>query len=130
MHDKTTTVDKLKAIETLKANRSKHENEYKTALAGYKKKLARRLQSELDRLNTTAETNTFVLSIGLVVPEHHLNEYDEYLALLEWSHGETIEVTMDEFRHFIMNNWSWSRSWNQTLVFYSDIDDLSEIEPD
>ena len=87
--------------------------------------MAKQLTSELERLSELEEKESFSLSIGLTKPDHYLNDYDTFIALLKLDISDAVELDMQEFQCYILDQWSWKTRWGTTLKFYSDIDDLS-----
>lgn len=124
MHEgRIITVEKKRLTETITQNREAHKKEYLEALAGYKVKLTKVLEENLQKLNDCPEDKSFNLKLGLSTPSHHLKDYDRYLEMLEWETEDKIDITESDFRNLVQDEWSWKAGWGATLSFYSDVDD-------
>ena len=123
--EKLITVNGGRALEQVKRNREKHEVEYILALEFYKKKLAAKLLQQLNKLKDSKDAFTVNLGKLATPPRNHLKDYDLHIDVMVWEQGELINLTLTEFNNIIRNNWDWSNDWNKTVVFLSDIDDLS-----
>lgn len=115
---KTVRVAKNSLLAKLKENRSKHIQDYKTALEGY--------HLEVERLVHEASTNlkqdkTFYAT-GLFIhespPEDHTKEYDKVIATLELSLDDQFYLTEQDINCYILDNWSWKQNFAATTSKY------------
>ena len=105
-------------IKKLKANREKHSENFEAALVVYHKKVIEVLDEALEAARTGKEYKTY---FNLVKPENMLDEYDEVIGMLEMSLGttsSTIELTQDQYRNYVLDNWSWSKLFAVNTLSY------------
>lgn len=139
----TTLVVVRRAIEHLKDNREKHIEEYQESLAGYKEKFQEKLDSVMTQVKELAEKNYSEIKerldslqeedipnrpnrevlipslvVDLEVPRNHVEAYDEAIALLDWDNRETIELTREQFRRYILDKWDWSVGFESVTKLY------------
>jgi hypothetical protein len=133
--ERTVTINREKLVAKLKENRALHAKIYVEAGAGYleacvehmkkvRRNYARALKqieeqvplpaegvrwSELDAEDETPQA-----------PTHSLNAYDEAIELFSWHEAEQVKLTVEEFRHYVLDKWGWKRSWLETSSTYSE----------
>jgi hypothetical protein len=123
MHEKRKiTVNKLDLLRTIHENRDRHQKEYLEALAGYKAELANKLQEQLEKLRDTEIDKEFKLKIDIVVPSHHLQDYDKYINMIHWEVNKDIEITSTEFDNLIRDEWHWTGGFKHAYNTFSGID--------
>lgn len=115
---KTVKVLKTKLAEILKANRADHRDIFLKAQEGYREAVIQLLDEELKSARTGKDVQ-IVRFISIVQPEDHTKDYDRVLAMLDVSVDETIEITAEEFRNFVQDEWQWSRSWVASASNYT-----------
>mgnify|MGYP001557586933 CR=1 FL=1 len=91
-------------LDHLHENRENHVNEYKDALVGYRKDLIKALKKELKKV----EAGKDYQAVYMQAPENHEDDYDRSIQMLQMSQDAELELTEDEFRQYIMDEWSWS----------------------
>ena len=92
----------------LKKNRANHHKLYLEAKEGYIEAARRAIGAKLDALlSGRAESLVFTL----VVPEDHTSNYDTVIGMLEMTQDEEIELSADEFRTYVQDEWDWMRGW-------------------
>jgi len=110
------TVKKDALLETLRVNRAEHIELYDKAMVEYRK----RAVEELDRrLKEARDGGAISLVISLPVPERHLDDYDRAIAMVEWSIADEIELSEYDFASYVLNQWSWLKSWTQNSLGYT-----------
>ncbi len=101
---KEITVNKAELLAKLGENREKHLQEFNEAMAGYKDAMVAALEGKL----AAAKRGELVDHvINLQRPANHCDDYDRAIGLVTWSVGETFVLTVEEFGHFIQDQWSW-----------------------
>jgi hypothetical protein len=113
-------VNKITAIKAdvlikLQENREQHALDYEAAKAGY-------LETALEEVDALThklmQGEVVALRSSLMVPECHLEDYDRAIQMLTWHHSDTIEITMDEFAHYVQDDWDWKGRWKLTNCSY------------
>ena len=140
--ERTVTVKRTDLLETLKANRVKHQDAYREAVAGYREEAkqsllrqvekARRaiddnaamLDSKIDRFDPYDPMQNQVLVLGQVsftleVPTDHTKSYDVAISMAEWEVGDTIELTQSQFQCFVLDDWDWKEGFENLSKFYA-----------
>ena len=122
-------------IPTIEANREKHLKEYREAsyiyeqkkavLDGFLKDFEQRLKEEAadlaDRLGTEVKPNVGdALYFNLPKPQSHVEHYDTVLTMLRHADpGEPWEVSGEEARAWLEDDWEWSRQFASTVSQYT-----------
>ncbi len=141
---RTVEVNRLKLVETLKANREAHNQNYLEAVEGYKALALEKLQDgyeaakvkldkNLDRGKLALEqfdpsspkdsADWLVLvegiNVELRVPRNFSKEYDAAIDMASWDVRETLELTHAEFQCFVRDQWDWTTDFIRTTAIYS-----------
>jgi len=139
--DRRTVVNVKQLVGQLKKNREKHLKDYEEAVVGYKQEanskiaaeynLAKeRLDKAYDRICKTLREDfdpsqardyiTFCESIRfeLKAPRCYVEVYDQAIEMMIWEKRQTIELTDEEFRCLIMDQWDWAEDFRKTVAFY------------
>lgn len=100
---KAVNVKRSDLISALKANRERHSTEAKEAKAGYLIAVEKALKKALrDLRKGEAKTN-----LGMMPPIDKTSDYDRAIQMMEMSVDETVELTEQEFRQYVQDEWSW-----------------------
>lgn len=116
------TVFKRELIATLSENKAKHAAEYEAAMIGWREKVLQALV-EADRL-FRVDDDISGLNVGytLPAPTNYTEEYDRALEMLRWETADQIQLSEEDFRHLVQNEWAWSRSFNNLSAAYTSRD--------
>jgi hypothetical protein len=109
-------INKTKALEKLRANRAKHQEEYLLALKGHKEILKEYFQEELGSLAVLPEGESWETSYPPPAPHNHLEAYDRHIQMLEWEVDLEVTLTAAEFNNLILDKWDWKEAWGHTMV--------------
>lgn len=110
------TCGKDEILAKLKANREQHSKLVAEAQEGYLAKA----QSELEKkLGALREGKIVGLAFSLKVPKDFSTVYDTTIHMLEAHTGTTIELSADEFRHLVDDEWDWTRDFINANASYS-----------
>lgn len=118
---KETTVNRDKLLETLKKNRAKHAKEYERAMKNWLKRCRASLKHRLgwlDRPKFKAERYDLDFS-ELPKPVNYIKAYDQAIAQVEWEEEETIKLTEQDFKMFILDQWNWTEDFMTTTSAYN-----------
>lgn len=104
----TVSVSVEKLLDTLQINRDGHAAEYAKAKAGYIKVTTGQLNDYIERL-----ANGEMLGRAYIPqpPEDHTGDYDDAIAMMQWSQDATIDLTQDQFKQYVQDDWGWKSSW-------------------
>lgn len=115
----TTKVDKEQLLETLKSNREKHEQDYKTAHKIWEGDVLKRL-SQVRREAGKGDFSHVQFPLNsLPEPRSYLDEYDTAIARVEWEVMSTIELDQHEFGKYVLDQWSFSHDFIGTTSLYN-----------
>lgn len=112
---KTITVPKATLLEKLRENRGQHRQTFEEAWQGYRKHAERDLA---ERLDAVRDGKPFNLKFGLVVPQDHTDDYDTAINMLEWHVGDEMEVSQEEFRQYVEDDWGWKDQFLHSTASY------------
>jgi hypothetical protein len=137
-------VNRVKLIETLKANKDKHIKEYEEAKAGYKAALLEKLDAAFEEAKKTIEKSYVkrkaeigeltdedienqqdyvqllaAVTVQMKVPRSYAKEYEAAIAVAEWDVRETLELSHAEFTCFVRDEWDWKVEFTTTSKMYA-----------
>jgi len=109
-------VDRLELLAALKKNRETHEQMYVEARKGYIDQAKEELEKKLKDLE---DEKNLSLVFSINPPIRKTEIYDTAIDMLKWSKEERIELTSDEFRNLVKDEWEWVDQWLLSNVRYS-----------
>lgn len=98
-------VDKDRLLATLEENREAHIEEYNTAVAVFREeavKALRALAKEVAKEDGELKTN-----VEMPIPVSYEKEYDNAIAMVEWSQDDEITLEAHDFKAFVLDEWGW-----------------------
>lgn len=108
-------VSKTQLLEQLTTNRQKHLDDYTEAHAKYREKAI----SELEKwLRHAVDGGRIAKSLDLQEPVSHLADYDRAIQMVEWSTGDTVELSERDFQQYVMDDWGWKAIFAATNSSY------------
>ena len=63
---------------------------------------------------------SFDNSLGLVYPQDHSKDYDRALRMMESSVYDKVQLSVDEFDSYVLNNWEWKANFIASNSLYVD----------
>lgn len=130
--NRTTEVDRKDLLVILKLNRDAHLRDYREALEGYQTaaldwltELESLVGADIKRLKDIISTKndvdlifTTTLHSGLTVPQSYAKAYDMVIRMMELEINDTVKLTLEEFQCYVMDDWKWRDTFNQTVTAY------------
>lgn len=118
---KSVKVDRLKLIFKLKKNRDVHMAEFDEAWEGYVRAVVQKAQDILVRAKGWAKDAKKPLSFDSspTPPESHVKDYNRAIALLEWEIKPEVELSINDFNCYVLDDWGWKRDFNVSKMSYS-----------
>lgn len=118
----TITVKKKDLIQVIKQNREKHLQDYNTAVLGYKIKVKEELEKKLKELERLTDSNFenfehYLKSISSK-PTNNLKDYDVALGMLEITTEKEIQLDINEYRQYYLDEWHWKNVWTMSNTGY------------
>lgn len=109
------TVKKSELVRELEKNRKNHRKIFEEAQKVYRE----RVIEELDRMLDDAKNGRkIVRAIGLPEPRDFTKEYDRALKMLKMSTKATMEISSQDFAHFVMDDWPWMKQFSSFTTAY------------
>ena len=112
----TVKVDRLQLLEMIEANRRKHIEDYNAALIVYRQKAIDELITALDMAEAGGKITRHLDSPE---PKSYEKEYDVCIKLLKFSVENTIELDVHQFRQYVMDEWTWSQTFETHTKAYN-----------
>lgn len=101
--------------ERVQANRDKHQSLYKEAFEGFRHACIAALESNLAAFQKGSARRIY---ISETPPEDHTADYDVVLQMLEMSTEETVSLSDDACRKYVLDKWDWKRNWAMSNAKY------------
>lgn len=109
--------EKESVLKTLIENRATHAEIVKEARKGFVEKARTALKQRLDQL----ESGKIVeLTFNLYPPQDQTKVYDTAIKMLQMHTDATIELSSDQVRSLVMDEWDWTGAFLTTNSAYSD----------
>jgi hypothetical protein len=112
---------KARLVETLAANKATHEADFDLAWEGFIDKVLTRIDGM--RADTIAARKTpgisYKLGVGLNPPVSYSEDYRRALEMCEWEVADTVNLTEDEFKQFVQDEWDWKRQFVSSANLYT-----------
>ena len=109
-------VEKAELLSILKVNRTAHRAVFEEAQKGYRKEAIRLLDKAL---KDAREGRTITTYIRLDAPIDQTEDYDRAIRMIGMSVDENIEISEDDFRNYILDQWHWRQKFDATNAFYT-----------
>jgi dGTP triphosphohydrolase len=103
---KTVKVSKEQLMNVLKVNRKRHAEQFDVAFDGYKKKFIVKTEKILSDAKAGVIPSRRALTT-LDKPEDHVDDYDNVLRMLVMHVEDSIELSYNEFRCYVNDEWGW-----------------------
>lgn len=102
---KNIQVSKTELINKLSANLKNHYDFFVQAQEGYRKMVI----AELDSMLKDARENKKIRTvIKFDAPKNHSEDYGRVIGMLRMSIDETVELSEEEFKNYVLDKWDWS----------------------
>ena len=108
--------NKKDTLDTLRTNLKTHKTIVEEARKGYIQKAREALEKRLVQLEKGQIVN---LSFSLNPPQDHTAGYETAIKMLELHQEDTITLSAEQVRPFIMDEWDWTESFLTTNSVYS-----------
>jgi len=103
-------------LDTVIKNREIHSKEYTKALDDRLLVIEETLRSlHYDLVNHVDIPE----SVDFPLPQSFLSEYDKIIKMIEMEVREEIEITHDQFKQWVMDDWQWTSMFKSLTSTYS-----------
>jgi len=103
---KSVNVDKNEILGILKENLTKHIADYDKAMIGYAEDVKAAIVTAMEYVEK-GDLEVSGLFTSLETPSSYAKQYEDVIGMLEMARDETIEVSTDEYRQFVLDEWQW-----------------------
>ena len=114
-----TTVKKVDLLKELKINLHNHTTEYEEAIKAYKEEAIKKLEKMLKDARKVEVGEEITVCTTLPFPENHEKDYTAVIKQIEMDVREQIELTQTEFRQYVMDEWSWTDRFKNSIETYN-----------
>lgn len=111
----TIKVRREELLDALRKNREAHREVFLRSLEGFKKKAIEILEEKLATARKGIRDSVFV---NLQRPTDQTREYDRWIRAMEMETRDEIELTMQDFGTYIMDEWNWKAQFTATTSQY------------
>ena len=108
-------IKKQELIEKVEFNRREHRAIYERADEGWKAQFQKWLDKQRDAVFEGEEFETF---FNEPRPQDHTEDYDVVLDGWKMSEDEEIELSIQEFRQYVRDEWGWKKDFMATSQSY------------
>ena len=116
----TLKVPAEKLLKKLKENRQMHEENYQKALVEFKEKAITALKRRACLLEgDRAVLIPKIFQFDLPIPVNYVSAYDEVVEKLEFSEQKEVEVSGEQYRAWVNDEWDWSHSFASSTMWYN-----------
>ena len=112
----TIEIHRDKLLPIIKANQEKHDVIYTAAVSGYWEKAEQVLNEKLAKVKSHQKIDNY---LNLAYPENHSDDYARAISMIELSHQDVLDLSVQEFDSYVRNQWSWRNSFLNTNTFYA-----------
>lgn len=119
MTDVKIKVSKAELADVVGRNYKKHLDDYREACEGYRLKLLADLATLLSDLQIGKDIDLALRQVArLPRPQSHGSEYSRVIRMLGMHTGDTLEMSEDQFRNYVEDDWSWSSEFGTSVELY------------
>jgi hypothetical protein len=115
----TVVIEKSRLLERLKQNRETHKAAFEQAWEGFRERAIQNFEQRLKAAKDARRGQQIELWVNLDVPREHTADYDTAIEMLEWHTEDEIELTYDDFRHYVQDEWHWKGEFVALSAAYS-----------
>lgn len=109
------TVEKVRLLEILRANRGSHRETFERALAGWKATAI----EQLSKFTEMVRSGTIdLVYVHCPVPEDHTSDYDRSIHMLELHVENTVRLSEKNYRELVEDDWGWKQVWTASNTAY------------
>ena len=112
---KSVTVRVADVLPILKTNLETHRKDYEESLKGYQEQGIEKLKWQLEQMTKDSK---FIPYWNLPLPQNHEAEYQQVIRMFELSSEELVELSHQEFKQYVMDEWTWKPGFESTKASY------------
>ena len=108
-------IKKSELLMQVEKNRAEHRAIYEKAIDGYGKAAADFFEEQLGRAK---QNKPFVTYFNEPVPMDHTDDYDVVIDGWKMTEDDEIELSVQEFRQYVRDEWGWKQEFTATSANY------------
>lgn len=109
-------VNREELLKVVTRNSLLHAKEYAVMIVEYKRELLLAIDALKEK--TLGTDANFTTDIRLSEPQNNSGEYEKVISKLKMSIDENISLDDREYEQYVLDNWSWSGSFNMSKSAY------------
>lgn len=99
----------------LKKNRANHQKEYAELMVEYRLAVIDALKQKLKAAQKNEDVDH---TLRVVTPANFTSDYDEVIAMLEWTTDTEVELDRHQFKQYVQDEWAWKLGFAATKSAY------------
>lgn len=112
------TVEKARLKAKLEENRTAHVEAFDAIWAAFQKTAESRAAMMLQEIRAAKQGERISLSLSLVVPENHEDDYTRAITMLDFEVGDEVHLHQQEFAQLVLDDWGWKQQFRTTGMAY------------
>lgn len=107
-------------LEVVEKNLTEHADEVKEANEGYNRKVGELAASITLAIEKGESPQKYLKQLSrLETPVSNVQSYETVVSMLKMTVDTELEITIAEYRNYVMDIWSWTDKYFMTNSFYS-----------
>lgn len=112
-------IKKSELLKKIKANYSKHMEDFHNAKVGYKQKVAVAVKKFYAKAVIDIENDKPAPHFSpFTFPANYESDYKTAINMLELSVDKFIELTREEFKNYVQDEWAWKAQFTNMVTGY------------
>jgi hypothetical protein len=111
-------MNRVELLDIVRANKTKHIEEYDEALADYKVLVFKIAAANLKLAKTGLMEKFKGIKSLPQAPQSYEDSYKRAIRMLELSIEDVIEVEEDVFNQLVLDEWDWKRTFSVSKAMY------------
>lgn len=103
-------------LDRLRENKEQHEIDFREAYEGYTLLVVKELEDKLARVREGQPIEQYVRNNA---PVNYTSEYADAIDMLEMATDTEIELSQQQFRQYVKDDWGWKQQWSLENAGYS-----------
>jgi hypothetical protein len=108
-------INKEQLLAVVTKNMNGHRDLFLKAVDGYQIEAIKMLKEHISAIKAD---KLYPIMINLPVPEDHTKDYERVVKMIEMDKRNDIELTEQEFKMYVMDDWNWKDQWTTSNFAY------------
>lgn len=106
-------------LSKLEANRKTHNADFDIAFTRFSERVQSNLEARLKSLRSGSVVTQEMLYINLTMPVNYDADYKRAIEMLDWEVGGEVELTEQEFKQYVQDDWGWKEAVAMSNKLYT-----------